>query len=147
MRCCHPPPIFKDEAVQQITDKLIELASVESQSDSDTVQLSTYLEQKRPMLDFYVEKLVGDILSYCHRKDFPPPLIYSAVDLILKQFDDELAASASDVGVNAPLSKIKQDDTEFSFAVATVDVSAVASEKLFDSLKSKLNLYRKVKSL
>ena len=47
------------------------------------------LESKRTLdeglLTFYVEKLVTDILDYCHRTDFPDALIYSAVDLIRKR--------------------------------------------------------------
>ena len=142
-----PKPIYKEEAVQKITDKVIELASGERQSDTDTVTLATYLEEKSVMLGFYVEKLVADIRVYCHRCDFPEPLIYTAVEIVLKQFNDELAASTSETGVNAPLSEIKQDDVTFKFAVATVDVSEMASEKLLDRIKPKLNLYRKVKSI
>ena len=41
------------------------------------------------LLTFYVEKLVADILAYCHRSDFPDALIYSAVDLIRKHLADE----------------------------------------------------------
>ena len=137
-----PPPklIFKEEAVATIVEMVTELASEESQIDSDTGEfaettLAYMLTKRQKTFEFYVKKFVEDVLAYCHRADFPEPLI----------FNDELAEN--DVGTSAPLSEVKMDDTSFKFAVASVDLSAIASEQLFNSIKSRLNLYRKVVSL
>lgn len=147
-----PRPIFKEEAAQKITELVIELASAESEIDSDTSEpvetsLAYMLVKRQPLLNFYVNKLVEDILSYCHRKDFPEPLIYTAVDLIRKRFNDELAASESEFGTNAPISEIKLGDSDFKFAVNNIDLAGCLSDLDFNSIKSKLNLYRKVVSL
>ena len=158
--CEIPPLIFKDEAVQRITDLVIELASEESPIDSDTgaplpLTLAFMLTSRQKMLEFRIAKLVEDILAYCHRRDFPESLIYTAVELILKRLNDILAASkyeAENEG-NAPLNKVKMDDTEFDFdtsvqvALQKVDVTSIVDEKLFDTLKPKLNLYRRLRTL
>lgn len=142
-----PEPIFKEEATQKITELLTELASEQSEVDAETgepVENSlTYILTKRQVtLKFYVNKFVEDVLAYCHRKDFPEPLIYTVVEMIHKHFSDELAAN--EFGTNAPLSEIKMDDTTFKFAVTSVDLSAIAGEQFFNAIKPKLNLYRKV---
>ena len=102
---------------------------------------------------FWVEKLVIDILDYCHRKDFPEALIYTCVDLILKRLADyEMAADNVDsdtAAVSLPLSEIKEDETSYkfdtSFAVKTTatDNVGLLSDLDFDSIKPRLNLYRK----
>ena len=101
------------------------------------------------LLAFYVEKLVTDILDYCHRADFPEPLVYSAVDLIRKRLADENASSADGLGIstNAPLSSVKMDDTEFKFAVSNIDPTGCLADLDFATLKPKLNRWRKVVSL
>lgn len=149
---CRPKPIFKEEAAQKITELVTELASAESEVYSDTSEpvetsLAYMLVKRQPLLNFYVNKLVEDILAYCHRRDFPEPLIYTAVDLIRKRFNDELAASESEFGTNAPLSEIKMGDTQFKFAVNNIDLAGCLSDLDFNSIKSKLNLYRKVVGL
>lgn len=99
-------------------------------------------------LAFYVEKLVGDILDYCHREDFPATLVYTVVDLIRKRLADE-DGEGNELGANVrgPLSSVKMDDTEFKFAVSNVDATGCLSDWDFSSIKPKLNLYRKVVSL
>lgn len=110
------------------------------------------LLESRPLsealLSFYVEKLVADILDYCHRADFPEPLVYSAVDLIRKRLADEDMAS-DELGVQAsgPLSSVKMDDTEFKFAVSNIDPTGCLADLDFATLKPKLNRWRKVVSL
>lgn len=106
---------------------------------------------------FWTEKLVLDILDYCHRKDFPEALIYTCVDLILKRLSDyEMAANGdSDTAVISlpPLSEIKEDDTSYKFdtslaiKTAATDNVGLLSDLDFDSIKPKLNLYRKPVSL
>ena len=155
-----PPLIFKEEAIQRITEMVIELANEESPLDSDTgaplpLTLANWLDAHQKMLEFRITKLVEDILAYCHRRDFPESLIYTAVELIFKRLDDILVAAkytAENEG-NAPLSKVKMDDTEFDFdtsiqvALQKVDVNSIVDEKLFDSLKPRLNLYRRLRTL
>lgn len=100
-------------------------------------------------LEFYVQKFVLDVLDYCHIDKFPEALVYSAVDLIRKRIADEAAnfvesSETSIVSSNIPLSKIKQDDTEYTFAVNNVDLSGCLADLDFDSIKPKLNLYRRM---
>ena len=102
---------------------------------------------KADMLTFYIENLVTDILDYCHRDDFPDALVYTVVDLIRKRLSDEDSKTAAELqGIRGPLSSVKMDDTEFSFAVNGVDATGCLSDLDFDSIKPKLNLYRKVVS-
>lgn len=127
----------QQEAVQAILEKLKLLRGAEKLNE---VQAT-----------FATEKLVMDILDYCHRKDFPVALVYTAVDLVGKRLDD-LQSSADeaeegDISTRGPLSSIKMDDTEFSFAVNSVSASGVLSDYDFDSIKAKLNLYRRAVSL
>ena len=121
-----------DEATQKITELIQNLQNAENLPNENLIK-------------FRVEKFVNDVLDYCHREDFPETLIYSAVDLLNKNFADEIADS--DTGITAPISEIKQDDVSFKFAVSNVNSAGVASDSDFDSIKSKLNLYRKVVSL
>ena len=105
-------------------------------------------------ISFWVEKLVLDILDYCHRDDFPDALVYTCVDLVLKRLADAEAAAEnveSDTTV-LPLSKIKMDDTEFDFYTGTIksttapDNIGLLSDLDFDSIKPRLNIYRKLVS-
>ena len=91
-------------------------------------------------LTIYIEKLVSDVLDYCHRSDFPDGLVFTCADLIVKRLDDMAAASSDTAG----LKSLTMDDTKFEFNVATPSVSGLVSELDFDSIKPKLNLYRKV---
>ena len=122
----------KQEAIREITTKVRLLESKRTLNEE--------------LLTFYVEKLVMDILDYCHRADFPDALIYSAVDLIRKRFADASAGSELGVPSNAPLASVKMDDTEFQFAVSNVDSTGCLADLDFATLKPKLNLYRKVVS-
>ena len=125
----------KQEAIREITTKV------------------RLLESKRTLdeglLAFYVEKLVVDILAYCCRKDFPEPLVYSAVDLIRKRLADEDTATGDTGGIpsNAPLASVKMDDTEFKFAVSNIDPTGCLADLDFATLRPKLNRWRKVVSL
>ena len=127
----------QQEAVQAILEKLKQLRGAEKLNETQAT--------------FATEKLVMDVLDYCHREDFPVALVYTAVDLVGKRLDD-LQSSADeaeegDIPTRGPLSSIKMDDTEFSFAVNSVSASGVLSDYDFDSIKAKLNLYRRAVSL
>lgn len=123
----------RQEAVTAVVEK-VQLLESERQLKSD-------------LLTFYIEKVVADILDYCHRDDFPDALVYTAVDLIRKRLSDEDSKTAAELqGIRGPLSSVTMDDTEFSFAVNGVDATGCLSDLDFDSIKPKLNLYRKVVS-
>lgn len=123
----------RQEAVKQVSEKVLLLAG-EQKPNSDT-------------LTFYIEKLVADILDYCHRDDFPDALVYTVVELVQKRLADAAnTAGGMAGGSNGPLQSVKMDDTEFHFAVSNVDPAACLSELSFESIKPKLKLYRKVVS-
>lgn len=126
--------LTKTEAVSLILEKLRLLRGAEKLNEVQA--------------EFATEKLVSDMLDYCHREDFPMALVYTAVDLVGKRLDDmQDDADSQGISVRSPLSSIKMDDTEFSFAVENVSASGVLSDYDFDSIKGKLSIYRKVVSL
>lgn len=84
----------------------------------------------------YAAKLVGDVLDYCHRDDFPKALIYTCADLLVKRVND----AADDTKV---LKSIKMDDTQFDFAHGDVTAGNQADAD-FETIRPKLNLYRKI---
>ena len=123
----------RQEAVKQVSERVLLLAG-EQKPNSDT-------------LTFYIEKLVTDILDYCHRDDFPDALVYTVVELVQKRLTDAASAAAGMAGgTHGPLQSVKMDDTEFHFAVSSVDPAACLSELSFESIKPKLKLYRKAVS-
>lgn len=124
----------KEEATQAVVEKVKRLAGEKAPDEN--------------LLTFAVEKLVADILDYCHRDDFPDVLVYTVTDLVRKRLADESAGEDSELGFSTPgpLSDIKMDDTEFRFAVNNVNATAVLSDLSFDAIKPKLNLYRRVVS-
>lgn len=124
----------QQEAIQAILEKLKLLRGAENLNE---VQAT-----------FATEKLVLDILDYCHRDDFPMALVYTAVDLVGKRLDDLQGDTDADgISARGPLSGLKMDDTEFTFAVDSVSATGILSDYDFDSIRSKLNLYRKVVSI
>lgn len=84
----------------------------------------------------YAAKLVGDVLDYCHRDDFPKALIYTCADLLVKRVND----AADDT---KGLKSIKMDDTQFDFAHGDVAAGNQADAD-FETIQPKLNLYRKI---
>ena len=134
-----PKTLTPQEAAKQIAELTLSLLPENLRKNLSEVQL-----------EFYVKKIVLDILNYCHIDFFPEALIYSAVDLIRKRITDESAQFESSettvVSSNAPLKKIKQDDTEFEFAVNSVDLAGCLADLDFESIKPKLNLYRRLLS-
>lgn len=123
----------KEEATQAVVEKVKRLAGEKAPDEN--------------LLTFAVEKLVADILDYCHRDDFPDALVYTVVELVQKRLADAASAAAGMAGgSHGPLQSVKMDDTEFHFAVSSVDPAACLSELSFESIKPKLKLYRKVVS-
>ena len=133
------------QAVERITELIMNL-SAEENIDEETT-LSTYLEQRRSVLIFYVEKLVKEILWYCNRRDFPDPLIYTVAELIFKMFRAQINVQGYRDSEDGDLSKVKMGDTEFGFdvgtkkALAELDIAAV-----FNDLRADLNRYRRIKA-
>ena len=83
------------EAVADITAKI------------KTIRGDTKIDEA--VLSIYVEKLVSDILDYCHRDDFPRALTFTCVDLINKRISDEQTAAEG----AAQLKSIEAGDTKF----------------------------------
>lgn len=96
-------------------------------------------------LEFYATKLVLDVLDYCNRDDFPEALCYAAAGALMNQFSARDSTSGG-VGGNAPLKSITQDDTKFEFAVAEKDTNTDTGAQIFDALKPRLNIYRRIKA-
>lgn len=95
-------------------------------------------EKYGDMMQIYAEKFVLDVLDYCHRDDFPQALVYTAVELI-----GRWATLAAD-GAAGPVKSIQMDDTSFTFAVSDVSGAGTLADHDFESIRPKLNLYRKL---
>lgn len=93
-------------------------------------------------LKFYAGKFIDDVLDYCNRLDFPVALLFTAAELLAKQFEaaDELTGST------LPLKRVKQDDSEFEFAVENVSTAGLSSDADFEAIKPRLRLYRRVRA-
>ena len=113
-----------DEAVA----KLIETAeTLRSSLDNETAA------------EIYARHIVGYVLDYCHREDFPEALILTGATLIGSWLDD--AAN----GGRSALKSIKQEDTEFQFAVSDMASIGSTMDADLEALRPKLNLYRRVR--
>ena len=91
--------------------------------------------------EWRARKFILDVLDYCNREDVPEALIYVGWEMLTQIKSDEENETV------APLSEIKMDDTTFKFGVAAVDATLTPYERMFNSLKPRLNLYRRVKAL
>ena len=102
------------------------------------------------LIRHYVEKLIVDILDYCHREDFPESLIYTVIELVLKRNKDNQIAELSSDTTTLPLSELKMDDTTFKFYTGnivkstTTDNIGILADQDFDTIKPKLRLYRRM---
>lgn len=76
--------------------------------------------------EMLIDKYIAEILDYCHRDDFPQALTYVVAELINNSATDD-----------APLKSLKSGDVQFDFAITTHDTA-------LDTVRSQLNLYRKV---
>lgn len=90
-------------------------------------------------LHLYVTRFVNDVLDYCHREDFPETLTYTAAEILAKWADDSGTAKSG-----GPLKRLKQNDTEFEFAVAEISDADSLYEGCMAKIRPKLNLYRKL---
>lgn len=114
-----------ETAVELIQQKYLQLSNVEI---------------NETLLTFQTAKLVSEILSYCNREDFPPPLVFAVVDALIK--NSVAQVDTSSINSTLPLSEIKMDDTQFKFAVNNINVT---DDLLFGSLKAQLTPYRLLK--
>ena len=95
--------------------------------------------QQDAVLRLYVTRFVNDVLDYCHREDFPETLVYTAAEILAKWIDElETAGNA------APLKRLRQNDTEFEFAVTATSAADSLYESCMVKMHPKLNLYRKL---
>lgn len=114
-------------------------------ADEAVTKLIETAEALRSSLDneaaaeIYARHIVGYVLDYCHRNDFPEALILTGATLIGAWLDD--AAN----GGRSALKSIKQNDTEFQFAVADTASAGSTMDTDLEALRPKLNLYRRVR--
>lgn len=89
-------------------------------------------------ITLFAEKFVLDCMDYCHRTNFPRTLVYTAAELATKYIKDKYSDT------HGPLKSLKENDVEFTWAVTDISPIGCISEKDFESIRTKLNLYRKV---
>lgn len=121
--------ISYEEAVQCIVDTANRMLFM-----VDTMAHEKSLEP----ISLFAEKFVLDCMDYCHRTDFPRSLVYTGAELAVKYSKDTLNQS------QGPLKSLKENDVEFTWAVSDMSPIGCISEQDFNSIKPKLNLYRKV---
>lgn len=92
-------------------------------------------------LAFYIEKLITNILAYCNCEDLPLALEYSIVDLVIKRIKDESSANENNV------KSLEIGDMKLTFNTSNISAIGCMSDADFNSIKSQLNIFVKVKSL
>lgn len=95
-------------------------------------------------LNFYATKLVLDVLDYCHRKDFPEAVCYTCAGVLSQAFASSTSGATTG---SAPLKKLVENDVTYEWAVSEVDSSTALDDQIFDAIKPRLSLYRKVVGL
>ena len=118
-----------DDAVQGVINTSNRLITM-----VDALDVDNYTD----FLALFAEKFVLDCMDYCHRTNFPRTLVYTAAELAVKYIKDKHIDS------HGPLKSLKENDVEFTWAVTDVSPIGCISEQDFESIRSKLNLYRKV---
>ena len=145
---------FTERRDLNLTSRLLSAEEATIRITSKLTKLEQTRQLDKELIQFWVEKLVLDVLDYCHRTDFPDALIYTCVDLVRKRLADmdEAAGESESETVTLPLSEIKMDDTQFKFSTDLMvkttapDNIGLLSDLDFDSIKPRLNLYRRVVS-
>lgn len=101
--------------------------------------LDTTMDKKSlELISSFAEKFVLDCMDYCHRTDFPRSLVYTGAELAVKYSKDTLSQS------QGPLKSLKENDVEFTWTVSDMSPIWCISEQDLNSIKPKLNLYRKM---
>ena len=102
------------------------------------------------LIRHYVEKMIVDIMDYCHREDFPESLIYTVIELVLKRLKDDQTNELSSDTTILPVSELKMDDTTFKFYTGNLaksvspDNIGILADRDFETIKPKLRLYRRM---
>lgn len=118
-----------DDAVQGVINTSNRLITM-----VDALDVDNYTD----FLALFAEKFVLDCMDYCHRTNFPRTLVYTAAELATKYIKDKYSDT------HGPLKSLKENDVEFTWALTDVSPIGCISEKDFESIRTKLNLYRKV---
>ena len=101
--------------------------------------LDTTMDKKSlELISSFAEKFVLDCMDYCHRTDFPRSLVYTGAELAVKYSKDTLSQ------LQGPLKSLKENDVEFTWTVSDMSPIWCISEQDLNSIKPKLNLYRKM---
>ena len=111
-------------------------AAVENSVDAVTQHTTDTYQAER-----LAQKFVYDVLDYCNREDFPKALVFTAEDMVTRWLED------AENGGRAPLKSLTQNDTTYQFAISDMAATGNPIEDDFNSIKPKLNLYRRPKSL
>lgn len=122
-----------DEAVALIVqhaNRLVNMGAIKADMNNIDAQIQVF-----------AEKFVLDVVAYCHRTNFPRVLAYTAAELAMKYIADMNRMADGSLG---PLKSLKENDVQFEWAVSSVAPIGCISEQDFESIRNKLNLYRKV---
>ena len=100
-----------------------------------------------PLLTFYTEKLIQEIMDYCNITFLPEALEMAIIELMVKQ----IRATDENIDINnlpiAQLKRIKMDDTEFEFNFNTQDGIEQGTDYIFNAIMPRLFKYRRMRSL
>ena len=94
-------------------------AETEIQSNVATIRGKPADETAAARLALYAKYFVAEVLDYCNRDDFPQALCMTGAEIIGRWLDD------LENGGRSALKSIKQDDTEYQFAVSDASQAAV----------------------
>lgn len=105
-------------------------------------------EIDEPLLTFYTEKLIQEIMDYCNITFLPEALEMAIVELMIKQIRaaDETSSNIDNLPI-AQLKRIKMDDTEFEFNFNTQDGIEQGTDYIFNAIMPRLFKYRRMRSL
>ena len=100
-----------------------------------------------PLLTFYTEKLIQEIMDYCNITFLPEALEMAIIELMVKQ----IRATDENIDINnlpiAQLKRIKMDDTEYEFNFNTQDGIEQGTDYIFNAIMPRLFKYRRMRSL
>lgn len=114
-------------------------AEAEIQSNVATIRGKPAEGADAARLLLYAKYFVAECLDYCNRDDFPQALCMTGAEIIGRWMDD------LENGGRSALKSIKQDDTEYQFAVADASQAGSTLESDLAALRPRLNLYRKLR--
>lgn len=96
--------------IESVADNFIASDAAETKIvDTAKVLLGDSTATKDEVYQIYAQKLISDVLDYCHREDFPAALVYTYADLLVKLVNDVQDETRG-------LKSVKMDGTQFDFA-------------------------------